>query len=564
MVMPARRDFLGSRLLDLGLVSEAQLDLALKEKVRTGETLPRVLRHLRFMTEETVAQALANILDLPLVSLGERRVEPRLLEGIDKPFAIRHLFFPLELRDGALFLAMADPCDVEATDSIQQRVGLPLLVGVATESDIRAAVERHFGGAAESGGRMEDVIRRAVQHARESNGSKAAAGEDGEVGAPVIELTDMVILQGVREGATDIHFEPEEKLLRMRYRIDGILQPGPTLPKELQASLLSRLKIMSDLNISEKRLPQDGRMRLVTEGRQIDVRVSVLPTVFGENVVLRILEKNAVLFDLDNLGFPGEIREELRRIAGASYGIFLVTGPTGSGKSTTLYSTLASVNSMEKKVVTVEDPVEYQVPLIRQCQINSKIGFTFAEGLRSILRQDPDIIMVGEIRDLETLHIAIHAGLTGHLVLSTLHTNSAIGAFPRMVDMGLEPYLVTSSILGVLAQRLLRRVCSQCQAPAEATEEERTFLEAHGKPGVTTVTRGRGCPRCRGTGYKGRLGIYELFRPDEACHELILRKAPEDEMIRTARARGMKFLVDDGVDKVLRGLTTVAEVIRVT
>jgi len=564
MVMPARRDFLGSRLLDLGLVSPAQLDVALKEKVRTGETLPRVLRHLRFMTEETVAQALASILDLPLVALGDRRVEQRLLEGIDKPFAVKHLFFPLELRDGALFLAMADPCDVEATDSIQQRVGLPLLVGVATESEIRAAVERHFGGGtAESGGRIEDVIRRAVLYAKESSASKSA-GEDGEVGAPVIELTDLVILQGVREGATDIHFEPEEKLLRMRYRIDGILQPGPTLPKELQASLLSRLKIMSDLNISEKRLPQDGRLRIVTEGRQIDVRVSVLPTVFGENVVLRILEKNAVLFDLDNLGFPPAIREELRRVAAASYGIFLVTGPTGSGKSTTLYSTLASVNSMEKKVVTVEDPVEYQVPLIRQCQINSKIGFTFAEGLRSILRQDPDIIMVGEIRDLETLHIAIHAGLTGHLVLSTLHTNSSIGAFPRMVDMGLEPYLVTSSILGVLAQRLLRRVCSQCKASVDATDEERKFLETHGAAGTTKVTRGTGCARCRGTGYKGRLGIYELYKPDEACHELILRKASEAEMAKAANARGMKFLVDDGVDKILRGLTTVAEVIRVT
>ena len=564
MVLPARRDFLGNRLLDLGLVSAAQLDVALKEKVRTGETLPRVLRHLRFMTEETVAQALASILDLPLVTIGDRRVEQRLLEGFDKAFAVRHLFFPLETKDGALVIAMADPCDVEATDAIQQRVGLPLLVGVATESDIRGAVERHFASADPAGGRVEDMIRRALQYSRESDGSGRGGTPDEEIGAPIVDLCDLLLVQGVREGATDIHFEPEEKLLRVRFRIDGILQQGPTLPKELQASLLSRLKILSDLNISEKRLPQDGRMRIVTEGREIDVRVSVLPTVHGENVVLRVLDKNSVLFDLDNLGFPPDIREALRTIANSSYGIFLVTGPTGSGKSTTLYSTLASVNSMEKKVVTVEDPVEYQVPLIRQCQINARIGFTFAEGLRSILRQDPDIIMVGEIRDLDTLHIAVHAGLTGHLVLSTLHTNSAIGAFPRMADMGLEPFLVTSSILGVLAQRLLRKICSQCRASATATEEERQFLSARGVEEIETVWRGAGCARCRGTGYKGRVGIYELFRPDEKTRDLVLKKSSEDEITRAARANGMRFLVDDGVDKIVRGVTTVAEVVRVT
>lgn len=550
-------DLLASRLIELGLVSEEQLDLASREQRRTGDTLSNVLRSLRFIDEKGLAETLGGVLRIEVVDLKRYPVDPHVFAQVDANFALLHLFVPLSIEEDAVVVAMSNPSDVEVTDFLAQRFARPLNVKIATESDVRNTIERLSGAVSGLGARIETAIDEALA-ANEDATTKTVATTD----TPLIELVDDIINQGIKDSATDVHIEPEEKIVRVRYRIDGILQQGPSIPKSLQSAVLARIKIMSELDIAERRLPQDGRIHFSRNGSEYDIRVSVLPTAFGENVVMRVLDTSMIVHSLEVLGMPDDVYSGTARILKNPFGIFLVTGPTGSGKSTTLYASLGLINAMEKKVVTVEDPIEYRLPLIRQSQVNASIGYTFADGLRSILRQDPDVIMVGEIRDLETIQIAVRAGLTGHLVLSTLHTNSAIGALPRMADMGLEKFLITSSILGVLAQRLVRRICSKCKTTGVASVAEKKLIGCSAEHELQ-IARGLGCPECRGSGYKGRVGVYELYIPDEEDRSQILQDASEEELRKNAKAKGMRFMLDVGMEKVRQGMTTIEEILRV-
>ena len=552
------RDVLGRFLVERRILSAPQLELARKEQKRLGESLGRVLIRLRFSTEERLADAIAEVLHLQRVDLSATGFDLSLVgDDVPREFARKYGFVPIARRGEILDIAMADPFDVVAADVIQQATGCVLKIRVATESEITSALSSSMGAKDAAQNRVEKVIDRALGE----NKDQRAAEED--VGSAIVELVDMTVAQGVQEGATDIHIEPEENLVRVRYRIDGMLHQGFVIPKQLQNAMISRVKVLSDLDISERRIPQDGRFQVKLEGKEADVRVSLMPSAHGENIVMRLLDKNAALLDLTTLGFPDGIRKSLLSLLSAPYGIVLVTGPTGSGKSTTLYAALSTVNSMEKKVVTVEDPIEYQVPLIRQSQVNAQVGFTFASGLRAILRQDPDIIMVGEIRDLETAQISIRAGLTGHLVLSTLHTNTAAGAFSRLADMGVDIFLINSSLLGVLAQRLVRRLCSKCQTTRDATEAERDFFRHYGEEPPEQLAHGTGCHHCRTSGYRGRMGLYELYVPNDDSRKILQDGGGEAGLTDYAVARGMRFMIHDGLQKVRLGVTTIEELQRV-
>jgi len=553
--VPAAKKALGQRLVEDGLISRDQLETALREQRRTGEHLGRILINLGFVSEENLSASLWDELGADRVSLSGIKIAPDVLRMVPPEMARERHLIPLSFEGGMLTVAMADPCDIVAVDALQNKLSCAVRVVAAAPGDIRSAVDRFFSDNA----RHEALIEEVIEEAR-----RAVALQDGEEAAgqaPLIELADQLIAKALKDRATDIHVEPEEKLVRTRYRIDGILHQGPAIPKALQSALISRVKIMSDLDISERRAPQDGRIKFrARSGSEIDLRVSVFPTAHGENVVLRVLDKSSVSLRLDQLGFGPQVLKVLREIVDEPHGMLLVTGPTGSGKTTTLYSLLGAINSLEKNVVTVEDPIEYQLPMIRQSQVNPKIGLTFAAGLRAILRQDPDVILVGEIRDLETARIAISAALTGHFVLSTLHTNTAAGALPRMMDMGIEAFLLSSSVSGVLAQRLVRRICAECREEYEASAAEAEQLRC--EPG-TSLARGKGCPNCRGTGYRGRTALYELVVPTERIRQMILSRASEGELAAAAEAEGMKTMFAMGREKVLAGVTTLEEVTRV-
>lgn len=551
-------DILGQQLVAQRVLSAPQLELARKEQKRLGESLGRVLVRLRFTTEERLADAIAGVLHLRRVDLRQCKIDSSLFRDIPRDFAKKYSFLPLTRRGRILEIAMADPFDVVAADTIQQTTGSVLKIHVTTETEILEVLTSSVSSKDAIQRSIEKIIDRAVGDEKKANG-KTEAGE----ASSIVELVDTTVAQGISEGATDIHIEPEENLVRVRYRIDGILHQGFVIPKTLQNAMISRIKVMSDLDISERRIPQDGRFQVNLDTKQVDVRVSLMPSAFGENVVMRLLDKNAALLDLETLGFPDHIKRGLLGALAQPYGIVLVTGPTGSGKSTTLYAALSTINSMEKKVVTVEDPIEYSVPLIRQSQVNNQVGFTFASGLRAILRQDPDIIMVGEIRDLETAQIAIRAGLTGHLVLSTLHTNNAAGAFARLADMGVDTFLINSSLLGVLAQRLVRRLCSKCRYERAATQDDIAFFERYDTKPPETLYAGKGCLHCRETGYRGRMGIYEFYTPDDASRKILNDGGSETELVDYATASGMRFLIHDGLNKAAMGITTLEEIQRV-
>lgn len=551
-------DILGQQLVAQRVLSAPQLELARKEQKRLGESLGRVLVRLRFTTEERLADAIAGVLHLRRVDLRQCKIDSALFRDIPRDFAKKYSFLPLARRGRILEIAMADPFDVVAADTIQQTTGSVLKIHVTTETEILEVLSSSVSSKDAIQRSIEKIIDRAVGDEKKAGG-KTEAGE----ASSIVELVDTTVAQGISEGATDIHIEPEENLVRVRFRIDGILHQGFVIPKALQNAMISRIKVMSDLDISERRVPQDGRFQVNLDTKQVDVRVSLMPSAFGENVVMRLLDKNAALLDLEALGFPDSIKRDLLGALAQPYGIVLVTGPTGSGKSTTLYAALSTINSMEKKVVTVEDPIEYSVPLIRQSQVNTQVGFTFASGLRAILRQDPDIIMVGEIRDLETAQIAIRAGLTGHLVLSTLHTNNAAGAFSRLADMGVDTFLINSSLLGVLAQRLVRKLCSKCRFERPATQDDRAFFERYDTKPPETLYAGKGCLHCRETGYRGRMGIYEFYSPNDETRKILNDGGGETDLVEYATANGMRFLIHDGLSKAAMGITTLEEIQRV-
>ncbi len=563
--MAKEKKSLGESLIEEGIIAPEQLKQAQAEEKRTGQRLRKVLVKLGFIDEEDLVTFLSTKLSLPRVELANCIVDPKIIDLVPEALARKYDLIPILKIGNRLTCAMLDPWNIFALDEIRMKTDLTIEPAVATEQEIKKAIGQYYGAK----GTMDDLIRSigekkfGIEEGKEIDIKKL----EGIVEEPiVIRLVNMLVMQAVQEKASDIHIEPEEDVLKTRFRVDGMLHEVPSPPKYLQSAIISRINIMAKLDISERRKPQDGRFTVKMEGREIDVRVSSMPTIYGENVVLRLLDKATALLGLDQLGFSGEVFEKYQKLITRPHGIILVTGPTGSGKTTTLYGSLHKINTIEKNIITVEDPVEYHLEGIRQTQVNPKVELTFANGLRSILRQDPDIIMIGEMRDFETAEIAIQAALTGHLVFSTLHTNDAPGAVTRMIDMGVEPFLVSSSVIGVLAQRLVRTICLNCKEKYEPTDEELEDigLSSRGQRLKITFYRGKGCAKCKNTGYKGRLGIYELMIIDDDIRRLIIGRTAAEEIRKKAVAAGMITMMNDGIEKIRIGLTTVEEVLRVT
>ncbi|MFH1783781.1 MAG: type IV-A pilus assembly ATPase PilB [bacterium] len=554
---------LGEMLIEAGLASESQIKEALKVQQETGERLGKILVKQSIITEDHLVSLLSDQLGIPRVNLSDYLIDTGIIDLVPEELARRYYLIPLFKVGDVLTVAMSDPSNVFALDEVGFKANCAVEPILATEGDIIKAIDQYYGVV----GNIDDVIKsidtKGLGLGDKNIEAKRLQGIAGE--APVVKLVNLIIMQAIRDGASDIHIEPEEDILRTRFRIDGILREATSTPKELQSAIVSRIKIMSELDIAERRVPQDGRFQIKVENRSIDLRVSTFPTVHGENVVMRILDTASVLLGVEQLGFSANIQERFEEVIRKPYGIVLVTGPTGSGKTTTLYAALNAINTIDKNIITVEDPVEYRLKLIRQCQINPKAGLTFATGLRSILRQDPDVIMVGEIRDLETAEIAIQSALTGHLVFSTLHTNDAASTVTRLMDMGVEPFLISSSITGVIAQRLVRTICPDCKTSYKPSPETLKRLGMDESKQDTVFYKGEGCKKCNENGYRGRIGIMELLTLNGDVRELIVQKAAADAIKKVAReSGGMHTMREDGFKKVLNGVTTVEEVLRVT
>jgi len=518
------------------------------------------------ISEDDLLRLLSEKLGFPYISLRKLRKEPIVIENLSEKFLKQAKVLPLGLTDSTLSIAVSDPFDFYTLEAVSLATGYNLEISLAREEEIVDAIERLSSSETGSMDKIiEDLDKDRRDISLDEEGGDVDHLKDMASEAPVIKLVNLVISRAIEVRASDIHFEPFEGSFLVRYRIDGILHEVESPPHRLQAAVTSRIKIMSKLNIAERRLPQDGRIRLRVMGKEIDFRVSTIPTLFGESVVMRILDRESVILDLTRLGFPQEELATFEELISRPYGIILVTGPTGSGKTTTLYSALSKINSPEKKIITVEDPVEYQLKGVNQIQVKPAIGLTFAGALRSILRQDPDIIMIGEIRDAETAEIAIHSALTGHLVFSTLHTNDSAGAITRLMEMGMENFLISSSLIGILAQRLVRINCTHCLEPYTP---EPGLIEQMGVPedemGTVKIFQSRGCENCANTGYRGRAGIYEFLPITDEIRKLILEKADSNAIKETGRRLGMKTLREAGWDKVRSGKTTISEVLRVT
>ncbi len=545
---------IGQRLLKSGLITQVQLDLTLREQKRQGIYLGAALENLGFVSSEVIASVLAEETGAELVDVVHLAIDPDVLELVPYDLAKRHELIPISRDDDTVTIAMADTFDVVAIDAIEHMTGLRAEVKAASEHSVLEALDRHYA----AGISIDETISILLQ------GGVSAISDDITEKAPMIRLVDQIVALAVKKGATDIHVEPDEKILRIRMRVDGVLRQEVLMPKPLQDAVIARFKIMANMNVTEKRTPLDGRITFLLGLRKIDLRVSTMPTHFGESVVIRILDKTSVALDFTRLGFSKLDQEAFETAIDLPYGIILVTGPTGSGKTTTLYTALSNINAIQKSVFTLEDPIEYQLPIIRQTQIRSKTGMTFSAGLRGILRQDPDVILVGEIRDTETAELSMRAALTGHLVLSTLHTNDAIGAIPRLIDMDIEPYLLASVLSMIVAQRLLRRICGNCKREIENPERLLAGLDVESprdKP--LKLWDGEGCDACSGTGYKGRLGIFEVMRFDHSFHDPLVHGPDLNKILNMAKDAGMKTMFEDGMDKVFDGLTTLEEVVRV-
>jgi type IV pilus assembly protein PilB len=547
---------IGDRLVSAGLISSDQLEFALKEQKRTGDRLGNILRQLNLITEDDLAKALAEAAGIEHVSVRAMSIDPNVVSVLPEAVARKYKVFPIAIENNSVTVAMADPLDVGTIDRVQQQTRRYVKVVSSTEFDILTTIDKYYGAVREVG-TLEDLIEDAVKQTEAKGGAEGR--EDLGLVAPVIKLIDLLILTGVSERATDIHFEPEKNLVRVRYRIDGVLKQGPYIPKKLERAINSRIKIMGNLNISESRLPQDGKATVSVYGKPIDVRVATFPTIFGENVVLRILNKEQLVFGLENLGFSERNLSRFTQAISRPNGICLVTGPTGSGKTTTLYAALMKISTPERKIITLEDPVEYELPLIRQSQINVRAGLTYAAGLRAILRQDPDIIFVGEMRDEETIDTAIRAALTGLLVFSTLHTNDSAATIPRLLDMGVEPFLVASSLVGVIAQRLVRLICKYCKQEVAPNPELAQRLNVPDNK----FYAGKGCKNCEGTGYRGRTVISEIMLLSPRIQKAIMERADASVIRAISREEGMETMLDDGVQKAINGVTTLEEVARV-
>jgi len=563
MIVSAAPPSLQSALVSSGLLSEEALRAALAEQRETGKRLVEILltsgRNRPAVPEAPLMRALASLFGLEVVSLRTIEVTPEVLGLIPSEFAVSREVLPLSVQGECLTVALSDPLDLASQDDLQMLSGLSIRPVLALPSEIRRATERFYLARM-----LQDAEARSTD---DTGGDEALDVADLQKMAQeelIIQLVNLILNQAIQDRASDIHIEPFERELRVRYRIDGILHDASSPPKRLHPAIVSRIKILSDLNIAERRLPQDGRMRLQAAGRQVDVRVSTIPSLYGESVVMRILDRSSALLTLEELGMRSDAMSRFRSLISSPHGILLVTGPTGSGKTTSLYAALNGIYSRERKIITIEDPVEYQLNGVVQMQVQPQIGLTFADGLRHIVRQDPDVIMVGEIRDGETAEIAIHAALTGHLVLSTLHTNDAAGAVSRLLDMGAEPYLVASSLIGSIAQRLVRMICRSCRQEVPRDHEMWTQAALFGADlAKGPLYYGAGCDECKGYGYRGRSGIFELLPVDETIQEMIVQRRPAGELRQHAVKHGMSTLLTDARLKVLDGTTTVSELLRV-
>lgn len=545
-------------LIKKGIITEGQINKAKEEAMKTGMTTEKALEKLGFISEVDIATVYADSLGIPFIDLSDYLIDPEVIKLVPEAVANKYKAVPLFKIGNSLTVAMADPEDIAALDEIRIKSKFDIVEPVLSTPDmIQGVIDQYYGAIGSAEELVKGMTKEKMDASAKSVKGLAGAAEE----APVIKLVNLIILQAVKDKASDVHIEPADDKVLIRFRIDGILHEVQQIPKHLQSALASRVKVMAKMDIAEIRNPQDGRIQLKMESKSLDLRVSTFPTMHGENIVMRILDKSSVILGLKELGFSSKDLVEFDKLVRRPNGIVLVTGPTGSGKTTTLYAALSAINSIEKNIITIEDPVEYEIPLIRQTQVNPRAGLTFANGLRSILRQDPDIIMVGEIRDKETADIAIQASLTGHLVLSTLHTNDAASSLTRLVDMGVEPFLIASSVIGILAQRLVRVVCPKCKEKYIPSDE---IIKDLGLSQKIELFRGKGCMHCRNTGFTGRLGIFELLTVTEEIKNMVTAKRSANEIKKKALEQGMRVLRDDGMEKVKSGVTTAEEVLRVT
>ncbi|MEW6620647.1 MAG: ATPase, T2SS/T4P/T4SS family [bacterium] len=560
-----KRYFLGEMLIESKIITQKQLDEAIELQLKTGERIGNILRNLGYITENDLLETLSQQLGIPRINFSDiGEIPSEVLKLIPEFIIRRHNLIPISLADHNLTIAMSDPLDIFAIDDVALFIGdyriTPVIV---SEDDIRKTIDKYYGGEITFEKTIEKIEVKSTEVEEEvMDVSKVTSAAEE---APLVNLVNRIISNAIQTGASDIHIEPYEYKLRVRQRIDGILYELSAPPKKLLLPIISRIKIMSKADITEHRRPQDSRAKVIVGNREVDMRISFIPTIFGERVAIRILDPKSLYLDLSKLGFDEESLAIYQKYIKSPYGIVLVTGPTGSGKTTTLYSTLATLNSVEKNIMTIEDPVEYVLPGINQEQVRPDLDVTFASGLRSFLRQDPDIIMVGEIRDKETAETAVHAALTGHLVLSTLHTNDAVSAIPRLISMDIVPFLVSSSLIMIIAQRLLRVLCHKCKTPYQMPGSILTEMGLKVEDGNKEITlyHGKGCPACFDTGYRGRIGIFEVLPIDEHIRNLIFKSASIIEIKEYACKIGMKPLKEVGFSRVLDGTTSLEEYLRV-
>jgi type IV pilus assembly protein PilB len=553
--MAYTRERIGDLLVRAGMIDEEQLQVALDRQLQIGGKVGAILVEQLILSEEQLADTLAEQKGLERVSLTNYPVDRDAAALVPERVARRRLMLPLGYEDGLVLVAMADPLDLEGIDEVEVRTGRKARVMVATESQIRYAIDKYIS----SQDAFQDVVSM-VGGDDEELDEKVLAGAD----VPIVRLVNQLIREAVNDRASDIHIEPMAKDVIVRYRVDGVLHEVMRLPKSARAEITSRIKIMADMNIAERRRPQDGRIRAAIEGRDIDFRVASLPTPHGESIVIRVLNQDLTPLDLEDLGMGADHLVVMETLLAKPYGAILVAGPTGSGKSTSMYASLKRLNDVTRKIITVEEPIEYQMNGITQIGVNTHIGLTFAAGLRQILRSDPDVVMVGEIRDPETAEISVRAALTGHLVLSSIHTNDAPSALTRLVDMGVAPYITSSALLAVVAQRLARKLCQECKKPVDVPKDALVGLGFDAKrAGKLTIYGPVGCDRCFNTGYRGRIGLFELMVMDDDIRKLFLHEAPADQMRKLAIEHGMRTLREDALDKVAAGTTSLQEIARV-
>jgi type IV pilus assembly protein PilB len=551
--MAVVRKRIGDLLLDAGIISQEQLQQALAQQKELKMRLGDVLITQNYITEQQFIEVLEFQLGIPHVQLYRQKIEQKVINLIPQKLADQHCILPIRIDGNKLVLAMADPLDYFAIDEMRMVTGLRIEPVIASKDELLRAIKRYYG--------LQESIEQISQNLQSRDEEVPAQVEDED--SPVIKTVNQIIIQAIQLNASDIHFDPQEDSLRIRYRVDGVMRTERSLPPNMHAVIVARIKIMANLNVAERRIPQDGRVELDIEFRKVDLRISTLPTIHGEKVVMRILDLANTLTEVEKLNFSEHNLNNFLQSIESSYGVVLITGPTGSGKTTTLYSALSKLNRDDVNLITVEDPVEYQLQGINQVQVNSVTGLTFANGLRAILRQDPNIVMIGEIRDSETAEIAVRAAMTGHLVLSTLHTNSAVNSITRLIDMGIEPFLISSAINCIVAQRLVRKICSNCSQAHVPSEEEAALLNKHGIH-TDKLYKGTGCVVCGRTGFKGRLPIQEVLVIDDKLRTMILQKRSDNEYRDHALSNSLIPMLNDGLIKAANGLTTIAEIFRVT